>query len=147
MRIHHIKLDDVGVYSQYVLLWMLSNFIITIMHDSKEGRSRTAWKRAEVAQAGDLLGGFLSQVAGFSFLNNSEGYAGIFHIWTSSDSCGFPSLNLCWQSSFCPPLALLEGRICEREEKFLLLWFPGSRFCCYYSVAKSCLTLLRPHGL
>ena len=32
---------------------MLSNFIITIMHDSKEGRSRTAWKKAEVAQAGD----------------------------------------------------------------------------------------------
>ena len=124
---------------------MLSNFIITIMHDSKEGRSRTAWKRAEVAQAGDLLRGFLSQVAGFSFLNNSEGYAGIFHIWTSSDSCGFPSLNFCWQSSFCPPLALLEGRICE--EKFLLLWFPASRFYCYYLVAKSCLTLLRPHGL
>ena len=140
-----------GVYSQYALLWVLSDFVITAscscvyMLDSQERRSRTAWKRAEVAQAGDLLRGFLSQVAGFSFLNNSEGYPGIFHIWISSAICGFPSLNFCWES-FCPLLALLDGRICERKEKFIFLWFPGSRFCCYL-VAKSCLTLLGTHGL
>lgn len=63
--------------------------------DSEWGMSRTAWNRAEAAQAGDLLRGFLSQVAGLGSLNSSERCAGTFHLWTSSDRHG-------WTSQYSP---------------------------------------------